>query len=83
MEEEIYSQRSKLYRFSDGDWKERGLGDAKLLRHYETGKTRFLLRQEKSWPRRACACCCCCCCYCCYCSCCCCCCCCCYCSSEH
>jgi len=48
MEEEIYSQRSKLYRFSDGDWKERGLGDAKLLRHYETGKTRFLLRQEKT-----------------------------------
>ena len=25
-------------RFRDGDWKERGLGDAKLLKHKVTGK---------------------------------------------
>eukprot|EP00927_Polykrikos_kofoidii_P064233 TRINITY_DN5932_c0_g1_i10.p1 TRINITY_DN5932_c0_g1~~TRINITY_DN5932_c0_g1_i10.p1 ORF type:complete len:531 (-),score=99.17 TRINITY_DN5932_c0_g1_i10:359-1789(-) len=47
-EEELYSQRSKLYRFRDGEWKERGLGDAKLLKHRETGKVRFFMRQEKT-----------------------------------
>jgi len=47
-EEELYSQRSKLYRFRDGEWKERGLGDAKLLQHRETRRVRFMLRQEKT-----------------------------------
>jgi FKBP-type peptidyl-prolyl cis-trans isomerase len=47
-EEELYSQRSKLYRFRDGDWKERGTGEAKLLKHKENGKVRFMLRQEKT-----------------------------------
>ena len=47
-EEELYSQRSKLYRFRDGEWKERGLGEAKLLKHRQTGKVRFMLRQEKT-----------------------------------
>jgi len=47
-EDEIYSQRSKLYRFRDGEWKERGIGDAKLLKHRGTGRVRFLLRQEKT-----------------------------------
>eukprot|EP00930_Biecheleria_cincta_P023996 TRINITY_DN1723_c0_g1_i4.p1 TRINITY_DN1723_c0_g1~~TRINITY_DN1723_c0_g1_i4.p1 ORF type:complete len:1766 (-),score=480.20 TRINITY_DN1723_c0_g1_i4:70-4698(-) len=47
-EDEVYCQRAKLLRFRDGEWKERGLGDAKLLRHSKTGKTRFLLRQEKT-----------------------------------
>merc|ERR1712232_1406956 len=30
-EEEFYTQRAKLFRFRDGEWKERGLGPAKLL----------------------------------------------------
>jgi len=47
-EEELYSQRSKLYRFKDADWKERGTGEAKLLRNSQTGMVRFLLRQEKT-----------------------------------
>merc|ERR1719311_687574 len=47
-EEQLYSQRSKLYRFRDGDWKERGLGESKLLKHKENGKIRFMLRQEKT-----------------------------------
>ncbi|CAJ1335820.1 unnamed protein product, partial [Effrenium voratum] len=47
-EEEIYSQRSKLYRFKDGEWKERGLGDSKLLRHRGSGKIRYMMRQEKT-----------------------------------
>lgn len=48
MEERLYTQRSKLYRFRDGDWKERGTGEAKLLKDPVTGRVRFLLRQEKT-----------------------------------
>jgi Ran-binding protein 1 len=29
-------------------WKERGLGDAKLLKHRDTGRVRFLMRREKT-----------------------------------
>ncbi|ORM40688.1 Ran-specific GTPase-activating protein [Babesia sp. Xinjiang] len=52
-EEIFWQQRSKLYRFApdtDGElvWKERGLGESKLLRHKTTGKIRFLLRQDKT-----------------------------------
>eukprot|EP00435_Cladocopium_sp_Y103_P069337 s648_g33.t1 len=47
-EEELYSQRSKLLRFVEGEWKERGTGDAKILRHVESRKCRFLMRQEKT-----------------------------------
>eukprot|EP01056_Protomagalhaensia_sp_Gyna25_P003257 Protomagalhaensia_sp_Gyna_25__3256@NODE_295_length_4022_cov_94_985438_g228_i0_p2_GENE_NODE_295_length_4022_cov_94_985438_g228_i0NODE_295_length_4022_cov_94_985438_g228_i0_p2_ORF_typecomplete_len198_score55_69Ran_BP1/PF00638_18/6_1e03Ran_BP1/PF00638_18/2_4e36WH1/PF00568_23/0_072_NODE_295_length_4022_cov_94_985438_g228_i016282221 len=46
-EECVWQQRSKLYRWVAGEWKERGLGDSKLLRDKD-GKTRFLLRQEKT-----------------------------------
>ncbi|KFG31853.1 putative ran binding family protein 1 [Toxoplasma gondii RUB] len=55
-EDVFWKHRSKLYRWvsstgdaqAAGEWKERGIGDAKLLRHKETGKIRFLLRQEKT-----------------------------------
>lgn len=47
-EEQLYSQRSKLYRFRDDEWKERGLGAAKLLKNKADGRVRFLLRQEKT-----------------------------------
>jgi len=52
-EETFWKHRAKLYRWgkesgSAGEWKERGLGEAKLLRHKDTGKIRFLLRQEKT-----------------------------------
>ena len=47
-EEELYAQRSKLLRFEDKKWKERGLGEAKLLKDKATGRIRFLLRQEKT-----------------------------------
>lgn len=44
------SRRSKLFRFdAEGNqWKERGTGDVKLLKHKTTGKIRLLLRQEKT-----------------------------------
>lgn len=47
-EEQLWSQRSKLFRFRDEEWKERGLGEAKLLRSKATGRVRFLLRQDKT-----------------------------------
>nr|PVC51767.1 Ran binding protein 1 [Theileria orientalis] len=53
-EEVFWKQRSKLYRWATdtdgtGVWKERGLGESKLLKHKTTGKIRFLLRQEKTF----------------------------------
>jgi Ran-binding protein 1 len=55
-EETVYTQRSKLYRWvanseedgPAGEWKERGTGDVKFLKHKQTGKTRLLMRQEKT-----------------------------------
>lgn len=48
-EDVFWKCRSKLYRWASGsEWKERGLGEAKLLQHKETKKIRFLLRQEKT-----------------------------------
>ncbi|CDI78972.1 ran-specific GTPase-activating protein, putative [Eimeria acervulina] len=48
-EDTFWKCRSKLYRWAAGsEWKERGLGEAKLLQHKETKKIRFLLRQEKT-----------------------------------
>jgi len=48
-EREVYCQRSKLYRWRDGEsWKERGLGEAKLLQNKESSRIRFLMRQEKT-----------------------------------
>ena len=40
--------RAKLYRFRDDQWKERGTGNAKLMRHKESKKIRFIMRQEKT-----------------------------------
>ena len=44
----IYKQRVKLFRFRDNQWKERGVGNAKLLRHDNDKKIRFVMRQEKT-----------------------------------
>ena len=47
-EDLIFKSRGKLYRFRDGEWKERGTGDLKLLRHKKGKKIRFILRQDKT-----------------------------------
>jgi nucleosome assembly protein 1-like 1 len=55
-EEEIcFNHRAKLLRFvkESSEWKERGLGDAKILKHKQTGLVRFLMRQEKTNVLRA------------------------------
>lgn len=47
-------RRGTLYRFSPDtkEWKERGRGDAKLLKHKLTGKVRFVMREEKTLKLR-------------------------------
>ncbi|PHU09405.1 Ran-binding protein 1 -like protein b [Capsicum chinense] len=42
--------KSKLYRFDKegSQWKERGVGTVKLLKHKDTGKVRLVMRQSKT-----------------------------------
>ncbi|GFQ94304.1 e3 SUMO-protein ligase RanBP2 [Trichonephila clavata] len=43
----IFCKRAKLFRFSAGEWKERGLGDIKILFYDKTKKARLLMRREQ------------------------------------
>lgn len=36
--------RSKLYRWRDKQWKERGIGELKFLKNKKTNKVRILMR---------------------------------------
>ena len=47
-EETIFKMRCKLFRFRDNQWKERGIGNCKLLRNKAEKKIRFVMRQEKT-----------------------------------
>ena len=47
-EDLIYKARCKLFRWRDNEWKERGIGDMKLLRHKTDKKIRYILRQDKT-----------------------------------
>lgn len=48
-EEEIFCNRAKLYRFDTEtkEWKERGIGNVKILKHSTKGKVRLLMRREQ------------------------------------
>lgn len=46
-EDLLYVHRAKLYRFTDSEWKERGLGNVKILRHKDTKKLRVVMRREQ------------------------------------
>ncbi|XP_075147018.1 nucleoporin 358 [Haematobia irritans] len=46
-EDLLYEHRAKLYRFTEGEWKERGLGKVKILRHKTTKKLRVVMRREQ------------------------------------
>lgn len=54
-EETLFDVKSKLYRFDNdsGEWKERGVGQSKLLQHKESQRIRYLFRQEKTLKIRA------------------------------
>jgi Ran-binding protein 1 len=47
-EECIFKMRCKLYRRREDQLKERGTGNCKLMRHKESKKIRFVMRQEKT-----------------------------------
>ena len=46
----LFSERCKLFRWADGQWKERGLGNMKLLKHKMTTKARLVMRREQVRP---------------------------------
>jgi len=46
-EDALYEHSAKLYRFVDNEWKERGTGEVKILRHRGTSSVRLLMRREK------------------------------------
>ncbi|EKX37021.1 hypothetical protein GUITHDRAFT_78472 [Guillardia theta CCMP2712] len=49
-EDVLFSRRSKMFRFNDEkkEWKERGLGELKLLLNRRTGRIRVLMRREET-----------------------------------
>ena len=47
-EDVLFEAKSKAYRFTDGEWKERGLGPIKLLQDKDSRKIRVLMRREKT-----------------------------------
>jgi len=57
-EEATFKDRAKMFRFakpdknaeegSKGEWKERGTGDIKILKHKTSGKYRVVMRREKT-----------------------------------
>ncbi|KAL5964885.1 E3 SUMO-protein ligase RanBP2, partial [Taenia solium] len=46
-EEVVFEARAKLFRFDGTVWKERGLGQIKLLRSPATGRVRIVMRREQ------------------------------------
>ncbi|KAK1827948.1 RanBP1 domain-containing protein [Podospora conica] len=49
-EEQLFKMRAKLFKFvrESSEWKERGTGDVRLLKHVENGKTRLVMRRDKT-----------------------------------
>jgi Ran-binding protein 1 len=49
-EEQVFKMRAKLFKFvkENSEWKERGTGDVRLLKHTENGKTRLVMRRDKT-----------------------------------
>lgn len=50
LEEQTFKMRAKLFKFDRDtrEWKERGTGDVRLLKHKENGKTRLVMRRDKT-----------------------------------
>ena len=49
-EEQTFKMRAKLFKFDreSREWKERGTGDVRLLKHRENLKTRLVMRRDKT-----------------------------------
>lgn len=50
LEEQTFKMRAKLFKFikETNEWRERGTGDVRLLKHKENGKTRLVMRRDKT-----------------------------------
>ena len=50
LEEQSFKMRAKLFKFDrdSKEWKERGTGDVRLLKHKDNGKTRLVMRRDKT-----------------------------------
>lgn len=46
-EEVLFSNRAKLFKYVNSEWKERGVGVFKILKHPQTNKIRFLMRRDQ------------------------------------
>lgn len=46
-EEILFSERSRLFRYFEKEWKERGIGNIKILKNKDTNKCRILMRREQ------------------------------------
>lgn len=49
-EEQTFKMRAKLFKFDreSREWKERGTGDVRLLKHTDNAKTRLVMRRDKT-----------------------------------
>ena len=49
-EEQTFKMRAKLFKFDreSREWKERGTGDVRLLKHRENLKTRLVMRRDQT-----------------------------------
>jgi len=49
-EEQLFKMRAKLFKFvrDANEWKERGTGEVRLLKHKENAKTRLVMRRDKT-----------------------------------
>jgi len=49
-ENQVFKMRAKLFKFDrdSREWKERGTGDVRLLKHLENHKTRLVMRRDKT-----------------------------------
>ena len=43
----LFCRWCKLCRFDQGQWKERGIGDLKIMKHRDTGKVKLIMRRDQ------------------------------------
>ena len=43
----LFAARCKLFRFTEGEWKERGVGELRVLHRQDDGRVRLVMRREQ------------------------------------